>query len=119
MAPVLLLVSLASATPAPPDTALRAFVFDFGQDDIRVPRTQIAALYADACTTGWKPACEAAKWSGPWYSDLTSAAEALQPWCDQGDPLACVVIAWHVGQKTPGEYAATADLDRATRLLEK
>lgn len=66
----------------------------------------VRGAYARACTAGYGPACNPT-WSHPEGGNLAEAAAVFEPFCDGGDRLACVVMAWSL---EAGDPVAAADL---------
>lgn len=90
---------------------VQALVLNLGQDQIVAPDSAVRAAYEEACAAGATLAC-----GQEGFQNAAAAAEALLPACNDGDPVACMVVAWALTQ-VKGEPSAVAPNPEKGALL--
>jgi len=93
------------------DLVLRAS----GQDGVTAAADDLEAEAALLCTDGVAGACTYASWGSPFSP--AAARAALDPECDRGDAVSCLVSAWALGQEPWGTWSQRAPTAIDARLL--
>lgn len=80
----------------------QALQLEFVRAGVTAPEEELARRFAEACERGYRPACERPTWVTDGLADLQAASTAFSKYCDEGDPLACLVRAWALDASAPG-----------------
>ncbi|TNE88946.1 MAG: sel1 repeat family protein [Deltaproteobacteria bacterium] len=102
------------------EVGLRALVVDFDQDGVDAPADRVMGLYKEACDAGWKPGCEASKWTNGDQARIEDAQAYFQPLCDNGDTIACMAVGWTLSQSPLGTPSEQGDFpDRGATYFKR
>ena len=84
-----------------PATALEALERDLRQG-MAADEATVVGLYRESCDGGYQVACRWLQERDGQRPTLKRAGEFFAPYCDGGDPLACLVAGWSLTQKHAG-----------------
>src|SRR6187397_2530104 len=86
----------ASAQPAGEarDMARAAFRLEFRRDGLTASDVDLDQRFAQACERGYAPACRRGSWLVDGHTDPHKVMQVLEPSCEAGDGVACLVVGW-------------------------
>lgn len=98
--------------------ALDAFKLEFVREDVTAPPAEIAAAFRRACDRSYQPACKRASWIQDDVPNLQAVAAVLDKPCENGDPVACLVVSWALDEAAPGSDDPERTWRSGARLLK-
>ncbi len=94
LALVLTTLSLAQPAGSARDIAEQALRIEIGRDRLALPPDQLAQQFRDACSGGYRLACQRNTWLENDKPAPRTIRSAFEPSCDAHDALACTAWAW-------------------------
>ncbi len=85
---------LGASEPTPRDRAMEALRLEFRRDGVGATRATLDESFRAACTEGYLPVCDPARWRPDDRSTFASLEAVFAPPCAKGDPTACTVMGW-------------------------
>lgn len=95
--------------------AFDALRLEFRREALTAPEEELAVRFQDACSRGYAFACERRGWWSGGRADLQAAGRLGERSCDNGDRVACMVVAWSL----EGQARSASDPDRLWRAAAR
>lgn len=107
------LTSTAAAAPptGPQSLAIRALELEFDRHSVTATAEELDDAFSAACKAGYSLGCQRNAWVVYGKADLPTAAKLFEPACEEGDPVACLVVGWNLDVQAP----ITSERDRLWR----